>query len=150
MIRKLSIPSSTRYLSEVRNFVRQFLRARNVCKSDVNLIVLAIDEACANCIVHGNKNNLNDKLSLLLESREDELLVKVVDTGENVPILKSIDDNIVSECIDQEKKGGLGLYIMQKVMDDVQFLNEEKENYCLLKKKINFPSPPFQQKMFLD
>lgn len=120
----------------MREFVHNVLQEIEISSELSNLIILAVDEACTNVIIHGNNSNPKALLKLEIQHIKNQLTIKVMDTGEYTPKSTKFDKNIVQNCIDNRSKGGLGLYIMHKVMDKVEFLSEEKLNFCLLSKKI--------------
>lgn len=136
MTHEFSIPCSTTSLQAIRDFVRKILIANKIDEAVRELIVLAVDEACANVIIHGNECNSDNKLKLELTKEHNELTIKVMDTGCYKPDLKFINQNIVSEKVKNRDSGGLGLFIINKIMDQVEYKSEKNYNFCLLRKSL--------------
>ncbi len=82
----------------------------------------AVSEAVTNAIEHGNQHNEAMKVVVLLTVRGDELIVSVTDQGH-----KAIDAAYVnrvpqiSEAMKRDDKGGWGIWLIQELMDEVEF-----------------------------
>jgi len=57
MIHSIRISCLKNNLSRVRNFVEGALKQHAISPIDINLMVLAVDELCANLIIHSHKCN---------------------------------------------------------------------------------------------
>ncbi|HEX4039731.1 MAG TPA: ATP-binding protein [Acidobacteriaceae bacterium] len=85
----------------------------------------AVAEACINAIEHGN--HLNEKLSVgvILSATDDELEVKVIDTG------SGIDRKIAKPDIDRKVHGdedprGMGMFLIQALVDEAEWVKDSK------------------------
>ena len=120
--REVVIPNDTKYLATVREAVADIIRQSGFPTDDLNRIVLAVDEAIANIIEHAYENAYeNDsEIEVQLYSDADRFEVSVVDFGQ------SFDPNLVNapdmtEHVRQGKKSGLGIYLMRKIMDRIDY-----------------------------
>jgi serine/threonine-protein kinase RsbW len=59
---KLRVSCSIDNLKEIRSFVNKRLQELSVSELEINMIVLAVDEICANIIIHSNKSDINQHL----------------------------------------------------------------------------------------
>lgn len=87
----------------------------------------AVAEACINAIEHGN--HLNDKLSVgvILSASDDKLEVKVIDHGGGIskkPAKPDIDKKMHGE----EEARGLGMFLMQSLVDEAEWVKGSKGN----------------------
>ncbi|QQS31182.1 MAG: ATP-binding protein [Sphingobacteriales bacterium] len=124
-------------LSEIRGFVREQLAQLHISDVEKNQIVLAVDEACANAIIHGNNCDETKKLKLLLEIGTNNLLVEISDVGKFRPNeINWSTRNAVAESLRHKNRGGLGLALMNRIMDKVKFYSKNEVNICLLSKRI--------------
>lgn len=131
-----SIPCKKAHLKDVRHFVKDTLAQTKLSKEDCHLLVLAIDEACANAIIHGNNCNAQKKIEIEMELDQQNLQVEIFDIGAQHP--SSANEPAVdwTACIERGDKGGLGLFIMFKIMDNVSFYRRAEGYACKLHKQI--------------
>lgn len=98
---------------------------------------MAVDEACANVMEHAYGGHTNGKVCITCQAVGDEVVVRIHDHGrpfdpQSVPRL---DPNAPLE---QRGEGALGLYLMEKLMDSVEFhFHPTKGNTLTMKKRIH-------------
>ena len=124
--------------SEVRAFLNSFLEGTDISDSLKNQIVLAIDEAVANAIIHGNDADTNRSIQLDLEANEKRLQVEISDIGLFDEITKNDKkDKELKTIIKEKQKGGLGLKLIYSIMDVVVFYTKGNKSYCRLVKLLH-------------
>ena len=112
----LSLPSHPKNLQLIRSTIEKVATSAGFSHEESSKIVLAIDEACANIIKHSYKNNYTGKIDLTLHIEKDALKIRIVDYGSSLDFEK-----LKPRDIDDIRPGGLGLYIINEVMDSVEF-----------------------------
>ncbi len=120
------------HASEMEQVCREILAAAassSFSEEDVFSIHLALEEAFINAVKHGNKNDLNKKISIDYIISDDKFEITVSDEGEGfepdvVPDPR-IDENL---C----KSSGRGLLLIRSYMDKVE--HSEKGNAILMVK----------------
>lgn len=122
-------------LAGIRDFINTTLR--NHFKSDIDIhhMVLAVDEVCANLMIHSHNCNPRESIQLTVDVRKDEVIFEIKDTGSGFNI-KNYQEPTINEIIIEKKKGGLGLILVKKIMDHIEFINNKNNNICRLRKKI--------------
>ena len=109
-------PASSDQLCHVRQLVRDVLHAQS-CRGDfVDTTVLAVDEATCNIMRHGYCGNTSGDIILQIERTGDTLTFRLIDYGPPVEICK-----VKSRNLDEVRPGGLGVYLIQRIMDTMQF-----------------------------
>ncbi|WP_022663886.1 ATP-binding protein [Desulfospira joergensenii] len=132
----LSVLSHPRYLKLVRGATEKITRIMKFSREDSRNIVLAVDEACSNIIRHSYKNDPTGKIEFIFEIRLDKLIIRIMDEG-----LKCDIEKMKSRDIDPVQPGGLGIYIMKKVMDSLEFdCASPRKNQVTMVKKLQ-PRP---------
>lgn len=137
---QFSFKSKAENLVEIRKFTEDFLVVNGVSLDDIEKIILAIDEACTNKIKHAYKNNPSKEIIIKLELSNNLFTAQIVDFGipfepDKVP-LPDIDHNYKSS-----KKGGYGIFLMKKLMDEVNYeFLDSGENILTLKKFVKLDS----------
>lgn len=122
-------------LKEIRHFVAEVLTDIGFSEIDSHKVILAVDEVCANLIIHSNKCNPSECLELFIEDHgSDGVLFEIIDYGVGFNYNNYKEPNL-EEIIRKRKKGGLGIMLVKNIMDTVEFKNEENKNICRMIKK---------------
>lgn len=130
----MSVQASTEHLAEVRDFVAKYASEFGFKKQDVADIRLAVDEAYTNIIKHSYKNDSRKSVDIQLGFDRDKFWISLFDTGESFDP-DSYTDPDLRQKIKEKKRGGVGVYLIKKLMDDVEYLNEGSMNEIRMVKK---------------
>jgi serine/threonine-protein kinase RsbW len=99
-------------------------------------MVLAVDEVCANLIIHANKCDPSNKISLIVKVQPDhEIQFLIKHEGDGFDINKYQEPGI-DELVSSRRKGGLGLMLVKRIMDEISFTTEKNHNICTLIKHL--------------
>lgn len=80
----------------------------------------AVAEACINAIEHGNKMNDTLKVAVVLSKTDDELEVKVIDSGRGVGAVPASPD-IDRKMLGEEDTRGMGMFLIQALVDEAEW-----------------------------
>jgi serine/threonine-protein kinase RsbW len=122
MAKKISktILSRTDHLLEVREFVSEAARQFGFSEEDVANIVLAVDEACTNIIKHAYQYAPDKEIDIAIVRNNGTFEVKIKDSGRSFdPELLTAPD--LRRNLSHHRRGGLGVYLMKKLMDKVEY-----------------------------
>ena len=112
-----------------------YLHAYALTDIMLNQIVLAVDEICANLIIHANHENPDKFISLAINKQKEMLKFEISDNG--VAFQRSnYKEPDIEENIRMGKKGGVGIALVNRIMDKVEFDTNGAQNVCVLYKKI--------------
>lgn len=130
----ISVKASTKHLSKVRDFVAEHAAKFGFKKQDVADIRLAVDEAYTNIIKHAYNNDKSKSVDIQLGYNGNEFWISLMDTGQAFnPENYSKPD--VRKQIKQKKRGGVGVYLIKKLMDDVEYRQQDSFNEIRMTKK---------------
>lgn len=120
ILRRLSVKSSTDNLSEVRAFIEMETGKCGFDEKAIREITLAVDEACTNVIKHAYKNLPGGMIHIRLKFWKGRLEISITDFG------GSFNPNLVPEPdlmenYRRKKSGGMGIFLMKKLMDEVSY-----------------------------
>jgi anti-sigma regulatory factor (Ser/Thr protein kinase) len=139
--RELAISNESRNLSAVRTAVSEILEQSPFDSTMRNKIIVAVDEALANVVEHAYQGGTGD-IWILFDMDAERLIVTIRDNGVRFHPGERLTAEIdIHEHIRQGLKGGLGLFLMKQIMDEVHF-NQDPEastNELVLIK--NLPTP---------
>ncbi len=129
-----TIPSRTDNLLEVRDFVSDAAKQFGFSDEDIANIVLAVDEACTNIIKHAYQYAPDKEISVSIVRNNGTFEVRIKDNGKNFDpnVLRPPD---LKQNLSHHRRGGLGVYLMKKLMDKVEYhFTEGKSNEVSLVK----------------
>lgn len=131
----LSVQASTKHLAEVRDFVAKYARKSGFKSQEVADIRLAVDEAYTNIIKHSYKDNEHQSVDIELGYTNNEFWVSLLDTGKAFDPSSYTKPNICQK-IKEKKRGGVGVYLIKKLMDEVTYRKKGSANViCMTKKR---------------
>ncbi len=129
-----TIPSRTDNLLEVREFVSEAARQFGFGDEDVANIVLAVDEACTNIIKHAYQYAPDKEILVSIVRNNGSFEVKIKDNGKNFDP-NELRPPDLKQNLSHHRRGGLGVYLMKKLMDKVEYhFTEGKSNEVSLVK----------------
>ncbi|MDP2362652.1 MAG: ATP-binding protein [Ignavibacteria bacterium] len=133
---KIKVKSKTENLSLIRDFVSTSAAEAGVTSDDVENIILAVDEACTNIIKHAYKSFPDGELIIKTKSTLSRFVVSITDYGKSFEP-DTIPEPDLQKYYRQKRVGGLGMYLMKTLMDDVKYISiPGKHNEVLLSKNI--------------
>lgn len=128
---RLVINSDLKHLYLARYFIREVVRKINLAMSDENKIILATDEALSNVIQHAYELNKNGYIDINVSVTSQKFQIHIINNGKNFDPDK-IKNNDINEHIKQGKKGGLGIFLMRRVMDELKYSFKDGQNHLTL------------------
>ena len=108
------------YLDEIREFVGDIAREGGFSNKDVYNIQLATDEAASNIIEHAYEKVPDGVLELSCGIKGDVITIILIDHGESFDPSEVPLPDLKADLSDR-KIGGLGIFLMRKLMDEVRY-----------------------------
>ena len=129
---QLEIPSSPEYVAVVRHAVEGLAQRLQFSSIQIEDLKLAVGEACTNAVKYG------------CPADDDSHLVEIKCTVVSDGLVIEIKNNI-AECKspsvpnepDLTREGGLGLYLMRKLMDEVDLTWDSEVATVRMLKRLN-------------
>lgn len=139
---EVSLASEMKNLTAVSDFVTEFARQQQLCEDDTFALQTAIDEACANVVDHAYQGKPDGQMQIQCRLSDGEVTVTIVDHGKPFDP-RSVPRPDVSAPLQKRQEGGLGLYLMERLMDSVKFeFDAAKGNRLTMKKKVRHENLP--------
>jgi anti-sigma regulatory factor (Ser/Thr protein kinase) len=137
----VSLPSETGYLALVRELTKRMAEVAGFGEPVSDRLALAVDEAATNVLEHAYKGATDREVELRFEDRGPDFRVELVDTGQMVDP-RAVPQVDLDKYVTERRTGGLGMHLMEKIMDSVTFRRSARRNVCaLVKHKDGAPSP---------
>lgn len=120
---EMRLPASAEYVSLIRLTLSGVFSRAGASYDDIEDAKIAVSEAVTNAVKHAYKSNEESgMINLYFEVFEDKITVVISDEGESFDYestksqLGPYDEN---ENIDYLREGGLGLFLIESLMDEV-------------------------------
>ena len=136
-------------LDEIRNYVEQVARNANLNDKAVYAVQLAVDEACTNIIDYAYGGESKKKIKVDCEIMQDALKITIQDEGKPFDV-SAVAAPDIDVPLAERQVGGLGIYLINNLMDEVQHEKlGEKGNRLILIKKNEAASVPSRSRDWL-
>ena len=133
---RLIVKSSTANLIIIRKFINIKAKTFGFSSNEIEDIVLAVDEACTNIIEHSYHSKPNLDIEISVSFSKSNIVIRIIDYVETFET-SSFKDLNLELYHKQRRVGGLGVYLMKTLMDDVRYTSvKNKYNQVLLTKKL--------------
>ena len=132
----LRIPSQTEKLILAREFVAHAAKVFGFEEDDVHNIALAVDEACTNIIKHAYNYATDKEIEIVVSMNSPEFEILIEDKGKHFNPQGVVMPEM-KEYLSHYKKGGLGMYLMKKLVDKVEYSIQPRKNVVRLIKYLH-------------
>jgi|JFJP01.1.fsa_nt_gi serine/threonine-protein kinase RsbW len=132
---KMTFPARFEFLDEIREFIAQIAREGGFAEKEIYSLQLAADEAATNIIEHAYEGISNASLDIACDMRGATLTITMRDTGKSFDPSNIKQPNLKVD-LSERQIGGLGLYLMRKLMDEVRYeANPKTGNFLIMTKR---------------
>jgi len=130
----MSFTADEKMLEDIRRSISDSITDVNLGNKEKNGILLAIEEACTNVIRHAylyGPGTIRIKVKIL----PNKVVFSIFDKGRQFDFSR-IDTPDLKRYVKTGRKGGLGLYLIRKMMDSVDYYSRDGENELRMVKNI--------------
>ncbi|GIV23036.1 MAG: ATP-binding protein [Bacteroidia bacterium] len=114
----LQFGATTENLPIIRHFVQTHIQKVTTDPIKINQITVAVEELCANSILHGNKENPEKELRLELRYQGRDLHIYLYDPAPPYD-LHSYPQEPKLLRADTLRPGGFGIYLIRRLIDRI-------------------------------
>ncbi len=133
----ISLKNDLAEIAKAQDLLKEFCSRRNVSRSVVNAMNLALEEVLTNIVNYGYEDEDKDEhtITVLITLAAAELIVEVRDDAKPFNPLKHPAPD-VSLPLEEREIGGLGIHLVRRLMDDLEYWRRKKQNVLAMKKKL--------------
>ncbi len=132
----LTVPATLESLASISAFIREATRRAGLDDHTAWQVELAVDEAATNIIQHGYDPGAPGPIELTWRIEDDRLIVTLRDYGRRFNP-DDIPPPDLAAPLEERQPGGLGLYLMNRLMDQVRFdFDDTNGNLLTMVKRI--------------
>jgi anti-sigma regulatory factor (Ser/Thr protein kinase) len=128
---RVEVSSDPRVLGIIRGVLQVWLGLVGLAAERRAEVVLAVDEACSNCIRHAYGGQVDGAVELCFSSTDDWLEIVVSDRGTPCPTECAEYRPLEAPDPERLQPGGLGVRLIHEVFDEVQFCRGTKSGNCV-------------------
>lgn len=136
----LRVPARLESIRPLTRLVERMGRKAALSEQAVFYCRLALDEACTNIIEHSYQGTANGEIEATIRFRKGACAISLTDFGKPYDPARVLTPERDAP-LDVKRPGGLGLYLMRNVMDEVRYEPGPASNRLTMV-KYNQPTPP--------
>lgn len=134
--RSIVMKNSVDQIGRMAAFVEEISQDWNLSMEDTFSINLALEEAVTNVIMYAYPIEEQHELTLEARRADKRVIFRLIDNGKAFdPTLRPDPDLTLS--LEERPIGGLGIFLIRKVMHDVEYTREDGRNVLTMVKMIN-------------
>lgn len=121
-------------VAEVNKRIRLFFELHGIEPHICNAVEICLTEALNNVIKHSYKNQNTKPIDIIVKKGNDFFEIVIIDEGSSRKNLSVPELNFDPKDINNLPESGMGLYIIQQLMDEMKYDSKDGKNYFSLKK----------------
>lgn len=128
---RIKLPARLEYLHKFIDFVATCSREQGFKKKRVHEIELATEEALVNIFDYAYKENNGDVEIICKLDDNKRFIIEIIDTGVPFNVLSVASPDTTAD-ISERHLGGLGVFLIKKFTDAIQYRHENNKNILSL------------------
>ena len=121
-------------LHKISEALAEFRRRHTLSPKVEHDLNLALEEIITNVISYGYADTREHEIRVRLKTRAGEVSAEVEDDGRPFDPLEQPEPD-VTKLIDERTVGGLGIHLVRKLMDSLEYKRQGYKNLLIMKKK---------------
>lgn len=129
---ELRLPAKVENLKEFMRFISDFAKAEGFGPKRIQEIELATEEALINIFNYAYPDDQTGEVEVRCRMEDTSpLVIDILDTGQPFDI-KAVREPDLTPDISERKVGGLGIYLIKKMVSRIQYSREGQSNILTL------------------
>ncbi|MGO9018686.1 MAG: ATP-binding protein [Syntrophobacteraceae bacterium] len=127
---EVNLPNIIGYERIAMDCSASFARIIGFTKDRIEDLKTAVSEACLNAMEHGNKGRTDARVMLMMTFDDNSFNITISDEGEGIVELPE-DPDIEKKIEQLQTPRGLGIFLIKKLVDHVEFNKDEGQGHVL-------------------
>ena len=123
---RITLPAKLENLGKFVESVSDCARRQDFDEKKIKEIELATEEALVNICSYAYPEKPGD-VEINCKVENDRLIIEIIDSGKPFDVTSLPDPDLTAD-IDERKIGGLGVFFIKKLMDEVRYRREDDRN----------------------
>ena len=122
-------------IDTVRKFFDDYSKENKLTEKTVHDIQMALDELLTNIVNYGYEDTDEHQIDIHFGVNDAAVKVEIVDDSKPYNILEK-DNPDISLSMEDKPIGGLGIFLIKKLMSNVDYYTEEGKNHLVMIKEL--------------
>lgn len=131
----LTLPNNVEFIPQLATFIEEVTESYGIDPSVTMSINLALEEAVVNVMNYAYPEGTLGEIDISVTFSDGSITFTIQDTGTPFDPTK-VSNPDTSLSAEERPIGGLGIYLVRELMDEVSYCYENNHNILTLKKKI--------------
>ena len=131
----LALKNNIEEINRLHTFIEEVGEAFSLPMKVVMNLNLVLEEAVTNVIMYAYPQEQNECIYLTAKKQDDKLVFVLTDSGKAFDPTQTPDADITLSA-DERKIGGLGIFLIRKIMNEVKYERIDDKNVLTLEKEI--------------
>jgi serine/threonine-protein kinase RsbW len=129
---EIHLPSMTKHLHAIRTLCATLAESMGFARKESETTALAVEEALTNVIEHAYHGQEGKKMQVIFEMEGNKFTVRIIHAGDQIDSSEYFLVDDLDHFYKQKKRGGLGVLIMKRCMDEVTYKKGPEQNECCM------------------
>ena len=134
--RRAAVPADAAQLTVLTRFLQEFALAVALDTAQVSTFELALEEVFMNIVMHGSRPGLAPRVEVSLHRDAESVTMTVEDDGPEFDPLSLPPPDVTASLADR-RVGGLGVFLVRKMMDSVSYARIAGRNQLRMSKRLD-------------
>jgi len=122
-------------IDTVQKFFDDYSKENKLTEKTVHDIQMALDELLTNIVNYGYEDSDEHKIDVRFGINDDAVRVEIIDDSKPYNILEQENPDI-SLSVEDKPIGGLGIFLIKKLMSNVDYYTKEGKNHLVMTKEL--------------
>ncbi|MBC8081207.1 MAG: anti-sigma B factor RsbW [Gorillibacterium sp.] len=131
----LTVPADANYIDIIRLALYGISTKWGFSYEEIEDMKVAVAEACNNAVLHAYRDGEVGTIEVTFNHEDNGIRISVKDKGKSFNYNRRSGQTMAHHCkeLSEIDAGGLGIYLMQALMDDVQVVTDSGTEVILTK-----------------
>jgi serine/threonine-protein kinase RsbW len=134
--RRTAVPADAAQLTVLTRFLQEFGTAVALDAAQVSTFELALEEIFMNIVMHGSRPGIAPRVEVSLQRDAESVTMTVEDDGPEFDPLSLPPPDVTASLADR-RVGGLGVFLVRKMMDSVSYARIAGRNQLRMSKRLD-------------
>ncbi len=133
--KKLKLSNKISELETIRQFLAELGVAWNIAPPVILTLNLVIEEAFTNVVGYAFDDKLEHTIEIVFDKQDNILSISMIDDGKAFDPTQNAEPDI-NLPVAERSVGGLGVYLIKSMMDQVEYKYKANKNILIMRKKL--------------